>query len=287
MIDQIRERADIVDVVSNYVSLSKAGQNLKGLCPFHSEKTPSFNVSPSRQIFHCFGCGTGGNAITFLMKMEGASFPDTVRELGRRIGIAVPALSGAVSSSDSRQRERLEHVNGRAAAWLRENLRGSEHGARALRYLADRGIHDSTIEAFGLGVALPSWDGLIQALTRDGISVSDMAAAGLVVAKDQVHKPGDAGGYYDRFRGRVMFPITDLRKRVVAFGGRILEDGEPKYLNSPETALFSKGRLLYALDRAREAVGRDGKLIIVEGISTRSPCIKRVSRTPSPHWGRL
>jgi len=197
--------------------------------------------------------------------MEGASFPDTVRELGRRIGIAVPADSGAVTTSDSRARERLEHINGQAASWFRANLRASEHGSRARRYLADRGIDDSTIEAFGLGVALPSWDGLIQALTRDGISLADMAAAGLVAAKDQARRAPDAGGYYDRFRGRVMFPITDLRKRVVAFGGRILGEGEPKYLNSPETALFSKGRVLYALDRAREAVGRDGRLIIVEG----------------------
>ena len=265
VINQIRERADIVEVVSNYVSLSKAGQNLKGLCPFHSEKTPSFNVSPSRQIFHCFGCGTGGNVITFLMKIEGSSFPDTVRELGRRIGIAVPAGSGAATSTDSGMRERLEHINGRAASWFRENLLASEHGAPARRYLADRGMEASTIDAFGLGVALPSWDGLIQALTRDGISLADMAAAGLAVAKDHARKGADAGGYYDRFRGRVMFPITDLRKRVVAFGGRILGDGEPKYLNSPETALFSKGRLLYALDRAREAAGRQGRLIIVEG----------------------
>jgi DNA primase len=265
VINQIRERADIVEVVSNYVSLSKAGQNLKGLCPFHSEKTPSFNVSPTRQIFHCFGCGTGGNAITFLMKIEGTSFPDTVRELGRRIGIAIPAVSGTLSPSDSGLRERLEHINGRAASWFHDNLMASEHGARARLYLADRGIEPSTIEAFGLGLALPSWDGLIQALARDGISLADMAAAGLAVAKDHARTGAEAGGYYDRFRGRVMFPITDLRKRIVAFGGRILGDGEPKYLNSPETALFSKGRLLYGLDRAREAAGRQGRLIIVEG----------------------
>jgi DNA primase len=265
VVNQIRERADIVEVVSNYVSLSKAGQNLKGLCPFHSEKTPSFNVSPSRQIFHCFGCGTGGNVITFLMKIEGASFPDTVRELGRRIGVAVPAVSGTGAPSDSGLRERLEHINGRAASWFRDNLMASDHGARARRYLADRGMEESTIESFGLGVALPLWDGLIQTLTRDGISLADMAAAGLAVAKDHARKGADAGGYYDRFRGRVMFPITDLRKRIVAFGGRIFGEGEPKYLNSPETALFNKGRLLYALDRAREAAGRQGRLIVVEG----------------------
>lgn len=265
VVNQIRERADIVEVVSNYVSLSKAGQNLKGLCPFHSEKTPSFNVSPSRQIFHCFGCGTGGNVITFMMKIEGASFPDTVRELGRRIGIAVPAVSGTGAPSDSGLRERLEHINGRAASWFRDTLMAPDHGAPARRYLADRGIEESTIESFGLGVALPIWDGLIQTLTRDGISLADMAAAGLAVAKDHARKGADAGGYYDRFRGRVMFPITDLRKRVVAFGGRVFGEGEPKYLNSPETALFNKGRVLYALDRAREAAGRQGRLIVVEG----------------------
>jgi DNA primase len=266
IINQIRERVDIADVVANYVALSRTGQNLKGLCPFHSEKTPSFTVSPSRQIFHCFGCGAGGNVFTFVMKLEGTSFPDTVRELGQRAGITVPAVSSGLGSSDTLQRERLERLHQSAMKWFQRNLWETESGQHAQRYLEERGLQRSTIESFGLGVSLPTWDGLIRALIHEQYSVTDIASSGLVVTKEQSgRRVTDASGYYDRFRGRLMFPIIDLRKRVIGFGGRVMGEGEPKYLNSPETTLFNKGRTLYAFDRARDAAGRESRLVIVEG----------------------
>ena len=266
IINQIRERVDIADVVANYVALSRTGQNLKGLCPFHSEKSPSFTVSPSRQIFHCFGCGAGGNVFTFVMKLEGTSFPDTVRELGQRAGITVPAFSTGQGPADTSQRERLERLHQSAMKWFQRNLWETEPGQRAQKYLEERGMQRATIESFGLGVSLPAWDGLIRALVQEQYSVADIASSGLAVAKEQSgRRATDASGYYDRFRGRLMFPITDLRKHVIGFGGRVMGEGEPKYLNSPETPLFNKGRTLYAFDHAREAAGRDSRLVIVEG----------------------
>ena len=266
IINQIRERVDIADVVANYVALSRTGQNLKGLCPFHSEKSPSFTVSPSRQIFHCFGCGTGGNVFTFVMKLEGTNFPDTVRELGRRAGITIPAFSTGTVSADSSQRERLETLHQSAMRWFQRNLWETEQGRQAQAYLQERGMQRSTIDEFGLGVSIPIWDGLIRALLQEGYLLTEIASSGLVVTKESSgRRPTDASGYYDRFRGRLMFPITDLRKRVIGFGGRVMGEGEPKYLNSPETPLFNKGRTLYAFDRARDAAGRESRLVIVEG----------------------
>jgi DNA primase len=266
IINQIRERVDIADVVANYVALSRTGQNLKGLCPFHSEKSPSFTVSPSRQIFHCFGCGTGGNVFTFVMKLEGTSFPDTVRELGQRAGITVPAFSSGQGSADTSQRERLELLHQSAMKWFQRNLWETESGQHAQTYLEKRGMQRSTIEYFGLGVSLSTWDGLIRALLQEHYSIAEIASSGLIVTKEQSgRRATDASGYYDRFRGRLMFPITDLRKRVIGFGGRVMGEGEPKYLNSPETPLFNKGRTLYAFDRARDTAGRESRLVIVEG----------------------
>jgi DNA primase len=265
-ITQIRERTDIAEVVSGYVSLSRSGQNLKGLCPFHTEKTPSFTVSPSRQIFHCFGCGAGGNVFTFFMRIEGASFPEAVRELGHRAGIQVATAWDSGGKEDASARERLERLNDAAASWFRKNLLDPATGKAASAYLADRGIRPETAEAFGLGVALPAWDGLLRAMTKEGSTTAELVAAGLVVAKEQSgRRATEASGFYDRFRGRVMFPIRDLRKRVIGFGGRVLDDGMPKYLNSSDTPLFNKGRVLYALEQARDAASRANTLVIVEG----------------------
>src|SRR6478735_221928 len=258
VINQIRDRIDIVDLVGQHVSLTRAGQNLKGLCPFHQEKSPSFTVSPSRQIFHCFGCGAGGNVFTFLTRITGASFPETVRDLGRRVGIEVQEPT-ADSGSQAQQANRTEHVNQTAARWFHENLRDDRVGAEARAYLAGRGIQQVTIDRFGIGVAPVEWDGLLKALAKQGVTSQDLASAGLVIARDS------GTGYYDRFRGRVMFTITDLRKRVVGFGGRVLGDGTPKYLNSPDTPLFKKGQTLFALDVAREAIARTKTVIVVEG----------------------
>lgn len=268
LIDQIRERTDITEVVSGYLTLTKTGQNLKGLCPFHAEKTPSFTVSPSRQIFHCFGCGVGGNIFTFLMKIEGTEFPETVRELARRAGIALPVLvmDKAEKGQDSaRTRARLEELNEAAAAWFHGNLLDPKLGEQSFAYLAGRGIGRETMEAFRLGWAPSAWDGLIKSLIGQGYTAAELALAGLTVAKERAGRPQEPAGYYDRFRARIMIPILDLHRRVIAFGGRGLGDETPKYLNSPETPLFSKGRSLYALDLAREPASRANSLVIVEG----------------------
>jgi len=258
VINRVRDRVDIAEVVGHHVSLTRSGQNLKGLCPFHQEKSPSFTVSPSRQIFHCFGCGTGGNVFTFLMRITGANFPETVRELGQKFGIDVPD-SGPSGGPQAAQASRIEPLNRVVMAWFQQNLRDETTGATARDYLAGRGIQAGTIERFEIGCAPAEWDGLIKALSKQGFSQSDLAAAGLTVAREQ------GSGAYDRFRARVMFPIIDLRKRIVGFGGRILGEGTPKYLNSPDTPLFKKGQTLYALDLAREAVARQKTVIVVEG----------------------
>ncbi len=254
----IKDRADIVDVVSRHVSLSKAGQNLKGLCPFHLEKSPSFTVSPSRQIFHCFGCGTGGNVFTFLMRVTGGSFPEVVRDLGKTVGVEVEETIASAGPQAAEGRL-VEQINQAAAVWFQQNLKDERIGSQARDYLARRGIQPKTIEQFGVGVAPTEWDGLLKALTKKGFSESNLATAGLVISRS------NNTGFYDRFRGRVMFTITDLRKRVVGFGGRVLGEGTPKYLNSPDTQLFHKGRTLFAFDVARDAIARTKTAIIVEG----------------------
>lgn len=258
VINQIRDRTDIVEVVGQHVSLTRTGQNLKGLCPFHQEKSPSFTVSPSRQIFHCFGCGVGGNVFTFLTRITGASFPETVRELGRKVGIEVEEATSQVGPQ-AVQAVRIEQLNKAAADWFRQNLSDDQLGAEAREYLSSRGMLPSTIERFGIGVAPNEWDGLIKSLGKQGFMQNDLASAGLIIARE------NGSGFYDRFRARVMFTITDLRKRVVGFGGRVLGEGTPKYLNSPDTALFRKGQTLFALDVAREAVTRTKTVIVVEG----------------------
>jgi DNA primase len=254
----IKERLDIVDIVSRHVSLSKAGQNLKGLCPFHQEKTPSFTVSPSRQIFHCFGCGAGGNVFTFLTRVTGGTFPEVVRDLGRTVGIEITETTSH-TGPQVELAHTVERVNEAAAAWFQQNLRDERAGLVAREYLTSREVQSRTIDQFGIGAASADWDGLLKGLLKKGFSHSEVASAGLAIPRtNQV-------GFYDRFRGRVMFTITDLRKRVVGFGGRVLGDGTPKYLNSPDTALFKKGQTLFALDHAREAMARTKTVIIVEG----------------------
>jgi DNA primase len=258
VINQIRDRTDIVEVVGQHVSLARSGQNLKGLCPFHQEKSPSFTVSPSRQIFHCFGCGAGGNVFTFLTRITGASFPEAVRELGRKVGIEVEETA-TQAGLQAVQAARIEQLNKAAAQWFRQNLNEERLGAEAREYLSSRGMLPATIERFGIGLAPSEWDGLSKSLGKQGFTPNDLTSAGLTVARD------NGSGFYDRFRGRVMFTITDLRKRVVGFGGRVLGEGTPKYLNSPDTALFKKGQTLFALDLAREAVTRTKTVIVVEG----------------------
>jgi DNA primase len=266
VIQRIRERADIVEIIGAHLSLTKAGQNFKGLCPFHSEKTPSFVVSPSRQMFHCFGCGEGGNAFTFLMKVDGSTFPAAVRTLGERYGIEVDRYASSPAARERTDtRDRLLALNRKVGELFHRTLLSDPAAEAARQYLEKRGIGKQTIEEFGLGYALPAWDATMKAMTHTGIKIDDVVLAGLAVPREQAARKNGETGHYDRFRGRVMFPIHDLQKRVIGFGGRVIDDSQPKYLNSPETPLFSKGRTLYALDRARDGVSRLQHIIIVEG----------------------
>ncbi|MDR2945339.1 MAG: DNA primase [Candidatus Adiutrix sp.] len=261
-IDEVNEAADLVELVSHYVSLKRAGAVYKGLCPFHSEKTPSFIVTPHRRMFHCFGCGVGGGAITFFMKIAGHSFPEAVAELARRYGVDLPEPeAGASPQAQSRtNRAAILEVLDKAREFS-EKLLWSEEGGPARRYLAARGLNQRTARDFGLGLSLDAWDSLVKHLSAKGFGEQIMLEAGLV-------KPGrQEGRYYDAFRNRVMVPIFNAEGRVCGFGGRLLGEAEnqPKYLNSLETPVYNKGRLLYGLHRARPFLRAAGMVFLVEG----------------------
>ncbi len=257
-IDELLTRSDIVDVIDARVPLKKAGKDYKACCPFHEEKTPSFTVSADKQFYHCFGCGMHGTAIGFLMDYEHMSFVEAVEELARRAGLAVPREGGAVVESAQDNGADLLDLLREAARFYRLQLREHPQSGRAVDYLKGRGITGEIAHEFGLGFAPDGWDNLLRVLGKDEDSREALARAGLTVKKEN-------GGYYDRFRDRIMFPIEDYRGRVVGFGGRVLDKGEPKYLNSPETALFHKGRELYGLHHAREAIKRENRVLVVEG----------------------
>jgi len=249
-IEDLNERCDIVEVVSDYVELKQKGVNLFGRCPFHSEKTPSFSVNRDKQIYHCFGCGVGGDVISFVMRAENLEFPDAVRFLASRAGIVVPEES---DNAASKQRARLLEINKEAARFFYNNLQSSA-GDKARRYLEKRGISEKTAKRFGLGYALDSWDSLITGIS--GYEKSELIAAGLAIA-------GKNGRVHDKFRDRLMFPIINIRGDVVAFGGRVFDDSTPKYLNSPETPVFNKSQNLFALNIAKMVKGK--RLILAEG----------------------
>ncbi|MDO8706402.1 MAG: DNA primase [Sulfuricaulis sp.] len=257
-IDELVTRSDIVDVIDARVPLKKAGKDYKACCPFHEEKTPSFTVSVDKQFYHCFGCGAHGSAIGFLMDYDHMSFVEAVEELAARAGLTIPREAGAIFEKDKDTGADLIEIVREAARFYRSQLREHPQSGRAVEYLKGRGITGEIAHEFGLGFAPDGWDNLLQALGKDDNSREILARAGLAVKKD-------SGGYYDRFRDRIMFPIEDYRGRVVAFGGRILDKGEPKYLNSPETSLFHKGRELYGLYHAREAIKRENRVLVVEG----------------------
>ena len=259
-ISDIRNAADIVEVVSVAVRLKKTGKNHVGLCPFHTEKTPSFTVNPDKQIFHCFGCGTGGNVFTFLMKHDGISFPEAVRTLARRYGIDLPERS--LSPQQKRQmaeRERMLAANRAAADYYRHCLMKSAAGESARGYLKKRGFSRESIECFQIGYAPKGWDNLLSKLTAKGYPATLLEKCGLVLQKNS------GTGFYDRFRERVVFPIMDLNSRILGFGGRVLDDSLPKYLNSPETNLYNKGKSLYGLCQTKKHCRETGSVFIVEG----------------------
>lgn len=254
-IDRVCDATDIADLISDYLPLKKSGRNLLGLCPFHHEKTPSFSVSPEKQFYHCFGCGAGGRAIDFVMKIEHLDFVEAVRFLADRAHIPVPESSGErVSRQDITEKEQLYALNRETAVFFHEMLYAVK-GDQAREYLTNRELTEGTIKRFGLGYAPDSWDALLKHLTQKGYSEQLIAKAGLVGRKEN--------RYYDSFRNRVMFPILDLRGNVIGFGGRVLDDSKPKYLNSPESPVFSKSHNLYGLHYAKNESGRT--LLIVEG----------------------
>jgi DNA primase len=251
-IDELMSRTDIVEVINARVPLKKAGREYKACCPFHGEKTPSFTVSPTKQFYHCFGCGVHGTALGFLMDYEHMSFPDAVEELASLAGLEVPREA---SAAQDRRDPDLYGTLETAATFFRQQLKRHPD---AIRYLKSRGISGATAALFGIGFAPAEWDALLKHAGGDEASARRLLAGGLVIERDQ-------GGFYDRFRGRIMFPIRDARGRAIAFGGRVIGADEPKYLNSPETALFHKGRELYGLYEARQALRHIPRLLVVEG----------------------
>jgi DNA primase len=255
-VEEVRQVADIVRVVSEHVTLKKAGSSWKGLCPFHQEKTPSFNVRQEPAVFHCFGCGEGGDVFKFLMLREKMSFPEAVETLARRFGLAVPER-GAAPGPDRREREELLALMEAAAAHFERTL-WTGPGQRAREYLLGRAFRKETLERIRAGAARDSWDDLLRAL-RGRFAPAALERAGLVLARQ------GREGHYDRFRNRAVFPILSEAGQVVAFGARSLDGSDPKYLNSPETPVYHKGRILYGLAWAREAVRREGRAVLMEG----------------------
>ncbi len=258
--DRVKQQADIVRVVGEYVQLKKAGQNFRGLCPFHSEKTPSFNVHPTRQIYHCFGCGKGGDVFSFVMEMEKCEFPDAVRVVAEKSGIAVPRARerSPQERKQNQARSALVEVHREAQTFFVKQLEGTAEGKAARAYLEDRGLDNATIERFGIGYAPSGGDALLRFL-KQKYSEKLLAESGLISRSEQ----GDR--MFDRFRRRITFPIANESGKIVAFGARALGEDQPKYLNSPETSIYSKSNVLYHLDRAKEALRRSDFAVLVEG----------------------
>lgn len=254
-VNTVRERSNIVDVVSDYVALKKKGKLFWGLCPFHQEKTASFKVDPVAQLFHCFGCGEGGNVFSFVMKVEHLDFPEAVELLADRIGHELQYETR--SAPELSKKSRTLEANRFASTFYQYILHKTREGSRGLVYLKRRGLNDDIVKRYGLGLAPQAWSSLGNYLAKKGFSQAELVEAGLVIKGSK--------GYYDRFRARLIFPITDIRGRTIAFGGRILESGEPKYLNSPETQVYHKSSTLYGLHIAKNEIVKQGTVLVVEG----------------------
>ena len=262
IITAVIDRSDIVETIGQYMALKKAGRNFKGLCPFHHEKTPSFVVNPDKQIFHCFGCATGGNVVGFVMRQERLEFPEAVRFLAAKVGVTVPETAADAQSPSKKVRDDIYKANELALQFFHQALlTGRDPETQAVRdYLKNRGINLDAAKQFQLGFAPGDWDGLLKYLTSKGLGLDVMQQAGLIVARE------NKSGFYDRFRNRVMFPIFDIQSRPVAFGGRAMSgDDGAKYINSPETPVYTKGRHLFGLHLTKAAAGKLDRLIVVEG----------------------
>ena len=258
-VQRVKDAAQIVDIIGECVSLKRAGSNMKGLCPFHGEKTPSFTVNPVRQSFHCFGCGEGGDVLSFMMKYYNLTFPETMKQLAQRYQITLPEQQ--FTSDDKKKaekRQKLFDANERATRVYHEYLLNNPEAAQARDYLTKREIPQEKIIDFQLGYAPESWDFLSNKVSKSSITQGEAEEAGLLVRKE-------SGRFYDRFRDRILFPIFDLTGRVAGFGGRILGEGEPKYLNTPETLIFDKGRMLFGLFQNRDAIRKARQAVVVEG----------------------
>ena len=251
-LEEIKNSIDIVELISEYVHLKKAGQNWKGVCPFHTEKTPSFMVSPAKQIFHCFGCGAGGDIFTFLTRYETLTFPEALNILAKRAGVTLKA--SPKSAARAGEKEVIVNMHRDASEFFRQNL---PRNPKAAAYLKDRGVDKENLDAFALGFAPKSWNALLNYLSQKGYKPEMIKKAGLAVQGNK--------GHYDTFRERIMFPIYDLKGDIVAFGGRSIDGSEPKYLNSPETPIFHKSRVLYGLNRAKKSIKETGRALFMEG----------------------
>ncbi len=277
-IETIKAKIDVADEIGLVVPLQKSGKALKGLCPFHNERTPSFYVFPEAQTWHCFGCNEGGDVFTFVQKQQGLEFRDALFYLAEKAGVPVedsPGRNPEEEREKSAVKERLRKLNEDALLWFHQSLLKSKDAAEARAYVQSRGISSETVIEFGLGYAPDSWDGLSHYLLAQGYTERELVTGGLAREREGVglvgseeNANGDSGGgngIYDYFRNRLVFPIRDSRSRVIGFGGRALGDGKPKYLNSPQTPLFEKNSVLYALDMARDAIKQAGQVVIVEG----------------------
>lgn len=254
-IEEVKSRTDIVALVGNYVALKKAGRNYRGLCPFHSEKTPSFMVSADRQIFKCFGCNEGGDSLTFYQKIEGVEFGEALKALAARSGVI---LKDYKPSPVEKQKETLVEINSLAAQFYNYILTEHVSGKKALNYLKERNLNDKSIADWQLGFAPNNWDSLFKFLQKKKFDIKDMILSGVLV-------PSSGRGGYDRFRSRVMFPIRNVTGQVIGFSGRVFGEGEPKYLNSPDSLLFNKSQNLYGLDRAKNEIKKQNLAVLVEG----------------------
>ncbi len=261
IIDEIRSRTDIVEIVSEAVVLKKAGKYFKGLCPFHSEKTPSFTVSPDKQIYHCFGCAAGGNAFKFLMETQSLPFVEAVKILASKVNVSIPSPQRSTTENrKEKEREAILQSNRLAAEYFTATLDHPQRGKKARAYLESRHFRGEILTQYQLGWSTPNWQDLMDALEKKA-SHPDLEKAGLIKQKDG----GSGKGYYDRFRERLIIPLKDLYGNVIGFGGRVIGEGEPKYLNSPETPLYKKGKTLFGMHLAKQAMRRESQAILVEG----------------------